>query len=134
MQKQIKIIRDIRDEAKTMGRIYVGGDFIGYTLELPWKDNQPRISCIPTGTYEVVFRDDPGSAYKYKHLHVKNVPGRSWILFHVGNFLKDTKGCILPGLSRSGQTVSSSRKAFNNLMDKLEGATSIKLVIENEAS
>lgn len=132
MQKQTRIIRDIRDDSKTMARLYVGNELIGYTLELPWKDNSPRVSCIPTGTYDVAFRDDPGSAYKYKHLHVKNVPGRSWILFHIGNFLKDTKGCILPGLSRSGQTVSSSKKAFNKLMAALEGATSIKLVIENE--
>lgn len=64
------------------------------TLELPWRDNNINISCIPAGKYEVVKRFS--EKYK-KHFHLLNVPGRSMILIHSGNYYTDTKGCILVG-------------------------------------
>lgn len=68
-----------------------------YTLELPWKNNSREISCIPTGTYDVV----PRFTKKYKnHFHVLNVPKRSYVLLHHGNFPKNTLGCILCGLEK----------------------------------
>ena len=69
------------------------------TLELPWRDNQNRISCIPTGSYDVVERHSA----KYKHhYHVKSpgkkdVIGRNFILIHPGNYHTQIKGCILLG-------------------------------------
>jgi hypothetical protein len=74
------------------------------TLELPWLNNQRRVSCIPEGTYKCVKHKSPkfGSTF-----WVKDVPERSQILIHVGNFaasknpktgVPDTLGCILPGL------------------------------------
>jgi hypothetical protein len=73
------------------------------TLELPWKNNEPQISCIPEGKYKVVRR----FSQKYKdHMHVTDVEGRSFILIHWGNYagsanpktgIPDIKGCILIG-------------------------------------
>ena len=72
------------------------GDAIFYcnTLMLGWKDNKRRISHIPEGVYEVVRHQSPkfGDCYL-----VKDVPNRSHILFHQGNFYRDTLGCILVG-------------------------------------
>lgn len=68
--------------------------FYCYTLELPWLDNQKRISCIPKGTYNVEKR----YSTKYKsHFHILDVPNRSYILIHNGNFNSQTLGCILVG-------------------------------------
>lgn len=65
-----------------------------YTLELPWQDNQTRISCIPKNTYNVEKRQST----KYKHhFHILDVPNRSYILIHNGNYNYQTKGCILVG-------------------------------------
>lgn len=64
------------------------------TLELPWKDNQRQISCIPPGTYIVVPRNSPKFS---DHFHVTNVPGRSYILIHPGNYHTQIQGCILVG-------------------------------------
>lgn len=70
--------------------------FVCHTLELPWKGNEQQVSCIPPGVYDVVPRRSP----KYgKHFHVTNVPGRSWILIHGGNYYTQIRGCILPGES-----------------------------------
>lgn len=64
------------------------------TLELPWRDNAPQISCIPEGAYPVAARKSEKFGY---HYHVQNVPGREWILFHPGTFTRQLRGCIIPG-------------------------------------
>ncbi len=66
------------------------------TLELPWLNNQRLISCIPTGTFSVVKR----TSEKYgTHFQLLNVPDRSMILIHSGNYYSQTQGCILIGSS-----------------------------------
>jgi hypothetical protein len=65
-----------------------------YTLELPYNDNKKQVSCIPKGEYNVEKRQST----KYKnHFHVLDVPNRSYILIHQGNYNWHTKGCILVG-------------------------------------
>lgn len=64
------------------------------TLELPWRDNAPQMSCIPEGIYPVRSRETTKFGL---HYHVQDVPGRSWILFHPGNYTYQLLGCILPG-------------------------------------
>lgn len=98
------------------------------TLELPDRDNQQQISCIPEGTYDVL----PRYSEKYKnHLHVTDVPNRSLILIHWGNYAgsinpmtghSDIKGCILVGKSFADidgdgiKDITSSKSTFNTLM------------------
>jgi len=69
------------------------------TLELGWKDNAPDVSCIPKGTYKAVLRisENLGKHYRVLQPDGSEVPGRSWILIHIGNFKADIKGCILVG-------------------------------------
>ena len=63
--------------------------FSCFTLELPWRDNRSNVSCIPPGTYPVSWRVTRRRAT----YHIKNVPGRTYILIHSGNYAGDvTKG------------------------------------------
>lgn len=64
------------------------------TVELPWKDNQRRISCIPAGTYTAIKHHSPKFG---PCLWLQDVPGRSEILIHPANFWHDLLGCIAPG-------------------------------------
>lgn len=128
-KRQIIIVRDSYGEECTLGKLYLDGVPVCETLELPWRDNTPRASCIPKGTYPVVFRKEAGSKYKYRHLHVLHVPNRSLILFHIGNTAADTLGCILPGLRRGKNAVLSSALAFDKLMGLLKGSREIELTI-----
>lgn len=117
---------------------HLGVEF--FTLELPWKDNTPRLSCIPTGSYSAAIRQSPKFGLTY---HVKNVPGRSYILIHSGNFAGDREqglktnvlGCILLGKKRgiiSGQrAVLSSRSAVREFM-KYMGKEDFILNIQGE--
>lgn len=90
----VKIIREKKQPSpgvQTIGRMYYKDKQICVTLELPWKENKNRISCIPKGTYKVVERTSP----KYGlHFHVTDVPGRSLILIHNANYVTDLLGCI----------------------------------------
>ena len=85
-----------------------------HTLELPWKQNQRNVSCIPEGSY-LASRE-----YHTKKGHVfrlHNVEGRSGILIHVGNSLDDTEGCILLGLTSDliSHVVAKSTVAMKTL-------------------
>jgi hypothetical protein len=63
-------------------------------LELPWRNNERKVSCIPEGLYKVVKRLSP----KYgNHFHITDVDGRDWILIHHGNYTRDILGCVLVG-------------------------------------
>ena len=100
-QPLVILARTESHDQGTFGKLYTNG-FSCFTVELPWRENQPNYSCVPTGEYEVELRHSPRFGYTY---WVKNVQGRSYILFHVGNWAGDSKkglrtnsnGCILPG-------------------------------------
>ena len=100
--------------------IYLNGELFCNTLELAWKDNQRSVSCIPEGEYDVRIRLPRESATRdYLHLLVKEVKDRSYILFHIGNTPKDTKGCILVGMKRGENRIYDSRIAMDLLIKEL---------------
>ena len=78
----------------TNGDLLLDGEKICSTIELPWKANRPKVSCIPEGRYELRKRYTPRFG---RHFILMNVPHRSCILLHAANdALKDLKGCIAP--------------------------------------
>lgn len=125
------LIRDTFTDKSTIGKLYFDGEFYGHTLELPWKDNEKRVSCIPKGVYEVKKRHTEESKYKYEHLHILDVENREMVLMHVGNYPKNSKGCILLGNTRALNFVGESRKAFYKLMYDLGSFEKIELIIKN---
>ena len=98
-------------------------------------DNQRNISCIPRGEYKVRLRLPRESATRdYLHLLVEDVENRSYILFHIGNTPKDTKGCVLVGLGSQQDVVSNSRLAMDLLIKEIVnlGGENINLIIKNK--
>jgi hypothetical protein len=95
------LCRLARSDQGTQGMLFYEG-FNCHTLELPWRDNQRSISCIPPGEYKCVTRKSPRFGLTY---HVTEVLGRSYILIHSGNWAGDVNkgykshvnGCILLG-------------------------------------
>jgi len=125
------LIRDTFTDKSTIGKLYFDGEFYGHTLELAWKDNKKRVSCIPKGVYEVKKRHTEESKYKYQHLHILDVENRELVLIHIGNYPKNSKGCILLGNTRAANFVGDSRKAFYKLMYDLGSFEEIELIIKN---
>lgn len=111
-------------EQGTFGELSVDGTFACYTIERPWRGNEPMISCIPEGVYPLArSRFHRGG---YDTWEVRAVEGRSRILFHVANRASELLGCIAPGRGLGvvgGQwAVTASASAFADLMDQLSGA------------
>jgi len=129
------LIRDTFTDNSTIGELFVNGERMCDTLELPWKNNEKSISCIPAGEYSVRLRPARQSATRdYLHLLVENVPDRSYILFHRGNTAKDSRGCILVGQGSQQDIVHNSTLAMNLLMKEILylGGENIKLIIKNK--
>lgn len=86
------------NDRQTLGRLYLydGIDevFECCTLELPDRNNQKSVSRICGGAYQVKKRYSQKHGW---HYHIQDVEGRSWILFHKGNFYIQIEGCILVG-------------------------------------
>ena len=105
------------------------------TLELPWKDNNRNISCIPEGVYKVRLRLPRESATRdYLHLLIQDVPNRNFILFHHGNYARDSKGCVLLGMGSKQDFVGNSVLAMDLLIKEIInlGGTNINLIIKNK--
>ena len=129
------LIRDEFTDKSTLGKLFLNGEMFCQTLELPYLDNQRSISCIPEGEYKVRLRTAKESSSRdYLHLLVQDVKGRSYILVHIGNFPRDTKGCILVGQSRQQDRVNNSRIAMELLLKEILnlGGTNINLIIKNK--
>jgi len=129
------IIRDTFSDKSTIGELFINGERFCDTLENPYLDNQRNISCIPEGEYPVRLRYPRESATReYLHLLVQDVPNRDYILFHRGNFPKDTRGCILLGQGTQQDVVNNSTLAMDLVMKEILnlGGTNINLIIKNK--
>ena len=103
----------------TLGDLTLEGSYFHlYTLE-PGTDRVdfPR---IPTGTYEVIMRESAKQGCRVPGL--VNVPGRTDIEMHIGNYPHDTLGCQLVGYTLGADYVGVSRPAFGALVALIEGA------------
>lgn len=112
----IKLVRNSSSDKGVYGVITKDNIPLCVTLELPWKTNKRNVSCIPMGYYNV----EKYSSSKYPNVwQIKGVNGRSSILIHIGNFLKDTQGCVLVGTSFGNGCINQSAKAIKKLRKEL---------------
>lgn len=99
----------------TNGEIRYKGARFCYSIELPWLNNQPQVSCIPEGRYELMIR----FSHRFQwHLQLKKVKGRDLILIHPANDAKrELRGCIAPVSTLEGPGKGfQSRIACSNLL------------------
>ena len=100
------------------GVLLLEGTELCKTIELPWKNNQPRVSCIPEGRYRLRRRHSPRFR---EHFEVMDVKDRKYIIFHAGNDAgKELRGCIAPVLQHTGEGKGSfSKAALERMKDRL---------------
>lgn len=99
--RRVQLIRSSRGDSGTYGLLGTPG-FRCFTGELPPRDNQRGLSCIPEGEYDVRIVKSPHFGRIYG---LFGVPGRTHVLMHSGNFSGDVQkgyqshveGCILLG-------------------------------------
>ena len=146
---RLTLQREASTEVETMGRLSWfedGGVVQVHTVEQEWRPTapggEPFNSCVPAGRYDliphihhgkdVVALVNPGLGVYYEELDRPSGVGRYMILIHPGNTHTDVVGCISPGLGRSGQMVTNSRKAMKQLMDVIGGQAAEIIIHDSE--
>ena len=110
---ELELIRTYHPDG-TNGEIRYNNARLCHSIELPWLNNRPQLSCIPEGRYELVIR----FSHRFQwHLQLKNVKGRDLILIHpANNAKKELRGCIAPvSILASPGKGYKSRMAFELL-------------------
>lgn len=126
--KTLVIDRFKEENKQTVGELTVKDEsnkeiFTCKTLELPWRDNAKNISRIPEGDYMGIKHV---SSKFGETIWIQEVPNRSEILIHAGNFHRDTLGCILVGKTFTDidgdgyRDVTQSRDTLNKLLDLIQ--------------
>lgn len=115
----------------TLGKLTINKE-VFYIAERPWRNNKKNVSCVPVGEYICKKYKSRKFGETYQ---LTDVPGRTYILFHVGNFPeKDSEGCLLVGeeIMKSKPAIASSKKAMKRFMQTINGAESFGLKIKDQ--
>lgn len=140
MARVIMLDRLLMTSTFTLGKMVVTGDhgielFECISLELPWRGNQPRTSCVPEGRYPMKLEWSP--SFRANLWELKDVPGRDEVKIHAANYVTQLRGCIAPGLKAvdiNGDgtlDISSSRVAFVRLMAAIGATRKAEIIIRN---
>lgn len=91
-----------------------------YTVERPWLDNVPTLSCIPEGDF--LCKPKHFNHGGYNAVEITNVKNRDNILFHIANKPLEVLGCIGVGLQLgivdNSWAVLNSAAAFKIFMEE----------------
>lgn len=130
MKNLVEVIRVEQGEEGTFGVLKLNGQAYCVTLEPPQRGNAQNISCIPAGEYHCKRVSSPRFGETFE---IMDVPGRSHILFHAGNVVDDTSGCVLLGrhFGRLGdvRAVLDSGATFSDFLCQCKGDNDFPLVI-----
>lgn len=118
---KLELYRDPTKDACTLGKLSINGVFECFTLERPISG--AGIVAIPAtgeGAYPVTL----GWSAHFQRVvpHINNVPDRTEIEIHWGNWVTNTTGCVLVGEERGVFEIMNSGAAFDALFDKLREA------------
>jgi hypothetical protein len=125
---RIEVKRLHRTDNSTIGELTIDGKFECYTLEDKERDVKIKgETAIPKGTYKVIINQS--NRFKKLLPLLIGVPNFEGVRIHPGNSNHDTEGCILVGQNRSVDYITKSRKAFDSLFKKMQGAKNITITI-----
>lgn len=117
----ITLQRQIATSKSTIGSLIVGSKEVN-TLEDAIRDHKVYgETCIPPGQYKVTLRTDGGKnehyAKRFPEMHkgmlwIRDIPDFEYVYIHVGNFPKDTLGCVLVGMGVQRDMITESVRAY----------------------
>lgn len=132
LKPTVTVTRLTDDGAQTLGELSFGS-FTCKTLERPYLDNKPNISCIPKGTYNCKYTFSP-KFLKYTY-EIQNVPKRSGIRIHSANFFYQLLGCIALGsafidINKDGKKDVIDSRITVSKLESLLGKKDFTLIIK----
>jgi hypothetical protein len=144
---KLEIIRFSSHSDSTLGLLFdvtEGRKFLCFTIEDEARNTKIKGETrIPAGTYELKLRKEGGYHQRYikkygsMHkgmIHVQDVPGFTYILWHTGNTDEHTMGCLLLGdtsqqnITKEGFIGSSSdayKRVYPPIAEALENGEKV---------
>ena len=133
--------KNIVDKDTLFGKLRITDEtgnliYTANTLEnVPRETKIPGLTAIPAGTYKIrwmTYNTPMHLHYKNRYdfnthgmIHLLDVPNFEQIYIHIGNYLKDTDGCILvgKGVDIFNKMITQSTRAYQELYEILKEAS-----------
>ena len=112
---EITLLRKWPRDRYIIGQMFIDDVKFCHTLEPPRTGDHP---CIPAGRYKVEMY--PSGKFHALRPILLNVPHRSGILIHEGNYPRNTQGCILVGKNLQVGSLSYSTTTLAELMRRIK--------------
>jgi hypothetical protein len=109
----IEMYRGLATSLSIPGEMMIQGFHAAWTLERP-------AVAIPSGTYKITLYSSPHFGRLMPMLN--DVPGRSYILIHWGDYPVNSDGCILVGELCSKDAIWNTEKKFTELFLPIQAA------------
>lgn len=125
----IEIRREILNDKRTIGKMYINGQYFCDTLEDTYRelknvaDKVYSETAIPTGIYNMILSFS--NKFQKSLPEILNVPFFTGIRVHTGTSEKDTAGCVLVGDYKNGVWSANGDyvKKLSNLLTLYPKAT-----------
>lgn len=122
----LTLIRDVKGDKAILGKLYLNGALVCYTLENAEK-------AIPCGLYNVQNSKSPKFKRELPLLWNDKVPAKRGIRIHVGNdAVKDSQGCILVGMGRDVKKLFITESALAETMVTMLCRSVTELIVTEE--
>lgn len=115
------------------GELWFDGDTYPFSVTLEHSYNgQPK---LPAGIYRCVRGQHAlHNGVPFETFEITGVAGHSAILFHAGNYNRDSEGCVLLGREivnapDGSEMITGSRLEFHQFMARLEGIDEFELKV-----
>ena len=116
----LTLIRDVNGDKAILGKLYLNGAIVCYTLENASK-------AIPTGLYMVQNSKSPKFKRELPLIWNSGVHSSRGIRFHRGNTANDSQGCILVGMGRN----YARPTAESSLTESAQAETMVTMLCRN---
>jgi hypothetical protein len=98
------LVREKRTGKAILGRLFLGGVVVAYTLENAAK-------AIPAGLYSMQNSKSPKFGRELPLIYGDKVAASRGVRIHAGNSYKDSSACVLVGMGRNGEKLTESKLA-----------------------
>lgn len=124
---QLTLHRQPSADGATLGELLLDGRHECWTLEdVVRPAGEPKVygqTAIPAGRYRVIVTFS--NRFQVLMPLLVAVPGFEGVRIHPGNTAADTDGCVLVGRTKGGNTVGSSRLAYDALFPRIVAGYSV---------
>ena len=145
---ELTLRRNVRTNEATIGSLTFPDGTTFYTLEdLPNTPKIPGKTRVPAGRHRIRHRKVLSPKTKqYRndfnwfkwHLELQDVPGFTFIYIHIGNWARNTDGCILVGMGADTEesmitnSGTAFREVYTRISNHLDSGSKVWITITDE--